>query len=192
MHKELYAPSTTNSETWFVCKENMYCKRIWCDRCKNIRREYWIESGTIHCSDRGKLAHVVIPWGEGARNWNTLAGSHQVLRDRLPRRHWSFFMYCHGMGKKEDHPHTHYILKESSSEALLQYASKFGAKFARKHITSIYQVPELLGYLYDKNVVPSLMAKTRPKGMNTIGGTRGISYGFPKLWQIEAIKRGEI
>lgn len=184
----LFRGRTLNSESDCVntkavhCFTARPCKRDTCPRCMAVRREYFCKEGAEFVEAHNLLSFVTIRFKDGrkANPWVTLFNEFDLLWRAAYRHPAPKFIRCLAIGTENDTPHVHFIVAEDFGREL-QMISRLLQIECTSTAEPIYDVENLLGYLFDVNFAETSTRLDRPRGRRLLSASRGMPCGFPQV-----------
>lgn len=160
------------------------CRRMECNLCAEIRRQYFVEAGTFMVKKLGLLLHctITLHHSEFDDPWLRLPTLSILLTDHLNKKIAPFIRTL-ALGRSRRTPHVHYLIRPSNAETLEALIREHFPDGSRAFIDSqpAYDVPGLLDYHFRQNFLPTATDPNRIKGLRLISGSRGVmTFGFPK------------
>lgn len=161
------------------CYESRRCKGMDCYICREIKKDFIIEKGTIFADLKKLNTHVVISWKvhnlENARSWWDFYEKSKSFNKSISPK-IGFYIRTLGIGPVHG-AHTHYLVNSSSCELLKKYAEKNSFGY---YTQPTFQTPELLSYFFDRNYIKVQCHKMKIPRIRVFSGSRvGGRYGFP-------------
>lgn len=184
--------STTNMrhKSAWRCAEFHPCKRTECSSCMERRRQYFVFMAKQYSIEVGLNRHATVTWplSKSDDAWNRLQSLSKMLPQRVTGRIGPFIRVL-AIGLKSDAPHTHYMIRSDSEDVFKKIIKKYSPHGSRVSLKTefIYDVENLLNYLYEINFMPTASDPRRIKGMRLISGSRGkFTYSYPNSvqWKI--------
>lgn len=172
------------------CLPGWPCKRIICQHCREIRRKFFINEGTLYVEQRGLFTHFVVGWPllhVSHSPWDKLFKLVPPLAKTFSGLKVGPYIRTLGIGDNGC-PHMHFLVRPSVSDAMKEAAYKHGPKETDVFIGAVTEPAGLLGYFFDNNFVPTFLNPERPKRFRVLTASRGMPCGFPTVKQEKAAK----
>lgn len=162
-----------------ICTIKRPCKRLICQDCRTWRRDYFLMHGTEFTTNHHLSEFVTIAWSrfDHPNPFESLIVAWDSLWPKISRKKFKYVRVLAIGG--EDTPHVHLILPRGYG-ILFEALAKRCDHRASVQFKAIDDVRDLLGYLFDKNFIPTYLDERRPKRLRLLSASRGLPCGFPK------------
>lgn len=186
----------TKSMRKINCYEGRPCKLTSCKTCVWKRRNYFIDSAILEIERNNLFWEVILNFPSNEENgWNAWFHFRVTFRNlsKSMSRGIGPFIRTLGIGKNLGNGHVHFLVSKESALFIRRVAKAKGISSNNiifKHIPSLRDARNVLGYLYDQNFLVVSNHPEKIKGLRVITGSRfGFSYGYPSRKNNEELKR---
>ncbi len=173
---------------------NFYCKRIECETCMNLRRDWIVWNGCELAKKNNLNIQMVVSfnwWVKIQRkdevtdvdNLQRLIANASTLAKKMSGVKARPYIRFIAIGKKGC-PHFHFILSKSTADKIEKISKKIWMNKAVIETSAVYDVKNFLGYLVDQNFFPTYFHPSKIKGTRLISASRPMKCGFPSNEQI--------
>lgn len=188
--KSLEEILNSRSNAWkpvYLCTRKMPCRCILeCKRCYQLRRSYFVNE----CSSRGEVfgltnnfcSHLVVAFKTkgAACPWEVLLSVRPLIA-RIFTGKAGKYIACWSIDQKQDLAHLHLIVVDERVAVLSRLLQKVGSMEWDIFITRVTSLDGLLGYIFDRNFIPTFSDERRPRRYRCLTASRGLPCGFPPL-----------
>lgn len=182
----LVQDSTTNLPITIKCSRSWPCKRPSCHDCNSIRRKYFVRLIGLEFQRGSMSSFLTVSW----KISDSIADFWRFLGDRSRNlfknfsRHGESYLSVRSLGERKGRPHIHVLTTEKGERNLTLRAkrrwSNGEVSVNSQLIKSELDAIKVAGYIFDKNLTPSLRDSSRPKGYRIVMGSIGKTWGYPK------------
>lgn len=172
-----------NSRLKIKCKSSFLCKRMTCSSCQSIRRARFVKYGLKHCQMNQLSTHLIITWKKASFEkdpWQELLSSNRILSQSISSKRAGHFIKVISLSMENKTPHVHYVVSKSTAKKITRVSREkwrnnlvICEKLIKKN-----QIENVLGYLFDRNYIPSILDSERPKGVRLLTASRPMKTGF--------------
>lgn len=176
--------SLNSRKSKIICTPRRRCKRMACDTCKEIRRNYFVTSGLQFAITNNMNTHLVLSWGKKRKgcNWLYLLSNISRLSTRVAGVKIRPYIRVISIGP-EGCPHVHLLTTFEAASRITALARKLWGRKIKSFSKELNRIDpdaaNVLGYFFDMNFIPSFFDETRIKGIRLISATRPMRCGFP-------------